>query len=163
MTIISLYKLIEILGVGFRVMNLEGTPRCPICNGLLGGFGTRKRKYIDADWKKQTLIIRRLLCAGCGAIHHELPDFLVPYKRYCAQTVENVINEADVGDNIENSTVHRIRSWWRNLGIYIKGILGSLTSKHQIRFSDPPKLKEVVRALANSNLWISTRSACTPG
>ena len=162
MAIISLYKLIEILGVGFRVMNLGGTPLCPICSGLLGEYGTRKRKYIDANWIKQTLIIRRLLCAGCGAIHHELPDILVPYKRHCAQTIENVIYEVDVGDNVENSTIHRIRGWWRNLRVYIQGILGSLNAKYGIRFSDPFKLKEVVRALANSSLWISTRSACTP-
>ncbi|MED4936026.1 DUF6431 domain-containing protein [Heyndrickxia coagulans] len=42
-------------------------------------IGTRDRKAIDRSGKKHIYNIRRLQCEQCGKIHHELPEFLVPY------------------------------------------------------------------------------------
>ena len=162
MAIISFFKLIEVIGIGFRVMNLTGIMPCPICGGVLGGFGKRKRKYIDADGIRQILIIRRLRCCDCKHIHHELPDILVPYKRHCAETIEKIIDDRIDDADIGELTIRRIRNWWNDLRVYKLGILASLSAKFGMAFGNPPKLKEVVRALANANLWVSTRSATTP-
>ena len=37
------------------------------------------------------LSIRRLRCADCKRIHHELPDILVPYKHHVRESIETTI------------------------------------------------------------------------
>jgi 16S rRNA G966 N2-methylase RsmD len=49
------------------------------------------------------------------------------------------------------------------LFVYFLGVLGSLDAKFGAVFSDPPQPKEIVRAVANANLWIPTRSAFSSG
>lgn len=34
-------------------------------------------------------------CGQCRKIHHELPDYIVPYKRYESECIEQVIDESD--------------------------------------------------------------------
>ena len=162
MVIISLYKLTEVIGLGFRVLSLMGLMPCPVCGGFLGGFGNRERNYIGEAGIWQILIIRRLRCCDCKKIHHELPDILVPYKRHCAETIEKIIDDRVADADIGEITIRRTRCWWNDLRVYIQGVLASLKTKFGAAFGDPPKLKEVVRALANANLWVSTRSATTP-
>ncbi|MCL6611609.1 MAG: DUF6431 domain-containing protein [Peptococcaceae bacterium] len=55
---------------------------CPCCNGPLKVCGSRRRKYVNGTGDTIVLVIRRLRCRNCGRLHHELPDILVPYKRY---------------------------------------------------------------------------------
>ncbi|WP_245590390.1 DUF6431 domain-containing protein [Aneurinibacillus terranovensis] len=43
-------------------------------------MGTRDRKSKDSSGETKVYNIRRLGCVNCGRIHHELPDFLVPYN-----------------------------------------------------------------------------------
>ncbi|WP_445349419.1 DUF6431 domain-containing protein [Desulforudis sp. DRI-14] len=63
---------------------------CPCCSGHLKVIGSRKRSCIDSLGDKIVLIIRRLGCVACHRIHHELPDMLVPYKRFLPpETVTN--------------------------------------------------------------------------
>lgn len=38
------------------------------------------------------LVVRRLRCTQCRKIHHELPDCVVPYKRYESACVEQVVS-----------------------------------------------------------------------
>ncbi len=63
---------------------------CPLCGGQLSAVGTRRRHFIREDGTKAVLMIRRYRCEGCGHIHHELPDFLLPYKQHTASTLEKV-------------------------------------------------------------------------
>jgi hypothetical protein len=64
---------------------------CPVYGEILFVIGVRKRKLINAEIDKQTLVIRRLRCKECRVIHHELPDIVVPYKRHCAETIERIV------------------------------------------------------------------------
>ncbi|WP_367618590.1 DUF6431 domain-containing protein [Paenibacillus andongensis] len=41
------------------------------------------------------LVVRRLRCSKCRNIHHELPDCIVPYKRYESSCIEEVVPEPD--------------------------------------------------------------------
>lgn len=137
---------------------MENKCICPICGGRLNVCGSRHRILILEDGSRQTLIIRRLVCVDCKKIHHELPDIIVPYKRHCAETIEKII-ECQGSVCCEESTILRIRAWWVALSQYFAGVLESLKAKHGEVLPERATLKEIVRAVANTNLWPHTRSA----
>ena len=126
-------------------------------------IGIRKREIINTSGKKETLVIRRLRCKGCRTIHHELPDIVIPYKRHCAETVERIIAGDSGGVCCEDSTLRRIRAWWAACRLYFESVLASLREKYEVVFSEKGAPKEIVRAVANSNLWVHTRSAFLSG
>ena len=161
MVIISKYELKEDDTGRFHVHCLEIRAVCPICGQGLVVVGTRRRGVKDRLGEKVILIIRRLRCKGCHAIHHELPDMIVPYKRHCADTVEKVVGGEGV--YCEVSTIRRIRSWWAACLLYFESVLASLREKHGVVFSSRPAPKEIVRALANTHLWPHTRSVFLTG
>lgn len=136
---------------------------CPICGGNCSVIGSRSRKVIEVDGNVKKLIIRRLRCDDCSKIHHELPDRVVPYKRHCTETIEKVVNNYISEIYCEESTIQRISRWWVILQLYFQGIKTSLEIKYDTQFSEPAKLREIVRALANSNSWVHTRSAFKSG
>ena len=117
---------------------------------------------IADDGRKLHLVIRRLYCENCNRIHHELPDCLVPYKRHGAETIEKVISGCDCREvPCENRTIQRIRAWWKALLPYFLSILNSLAEKLNVTYSLAPALKEIVRAVVNSNNWIFAHQLCT--
>jgi len=136
---------------------------CPVCGDIVIVIGTRKRGCKGSDGREIKLIIRRLRCKGCRAIHHELPDIIVPYKRHCSETIEMIITGADDTVPCENNTIRRIKAWWAASVLYFKSILASLLEKYGEVFSPDPALKEIVRAVVNAHLWIHTHSVFTPG
>jgi len=100
-------------------------------------------------------MIRRLRCEICGKIHHELPDVLVPYKRYGADVVENAISgkcSAKYG-SVSAETVRRFRCWWEEVEVHFLNVLLTLVVTGA-SFGNPPTFREKVRAVANSNNWI---------
>lgn len=143
-------------------------------------IGSRPRKYLNEDASQVTLIIRRLCCLGCNKIHHELPNILVPYKRYKSECIEAVVVEKTNTTLIvacDESTLHRWKYWFNSLSEYFAGCLQSIaiqtgketegTSKpksvlHRIWHyvgGAPGWLARIVQPLVNSNLWVQTRSA----
>ena len=126
-------------------------------------IGTRRRMIIVIGGTPMTIIIRRLRCKKCGKIHHELPDKIIPYKRHCADTIENILRDDGDGFDIELSTIWRIKAWWASLRLYTEGILVSLREKYGVLISPKSAPREIVRAVVNSNLWPHTRSAFLSG
>jgi len=129
--------------------------------------GWRMRKLIDGCGHIDRLMIKRLLCGKCKRIHHELPDCIVPYKRHCAQTIEDIVNGRTEGTPCEGGTIQRIGAWWNVMLPYFLNVLKSLAERYGVCVSAPPAFKEIVRAAANSNSWaftnqVCTRSACVP-
>ena len=118
---------------------------------------------INSAGYKQTLIIRRLRCEGCKHIHHELPDLLMPYKRHCMKTIENIIAGDTKDVCCENSTIRRIKAWWVGCRLYFESIIMSLRTKYGLVFSENPAPREIVRAVVNVHLWSSTRSVFVTG
>lgn len=130
-----------------------------------------------ADGESHTLIIRRLWCGKCGRVHHELPDAVVPYKRYDAETIEEVLSPKDNSPSFpcETSTASRLRIWFLLLRGYFEGTLralGFLYRRDQDLHEklsgliplDPGTmengwLKCLVRVIVNSGRWKQTRSA----
>jgi uncharacterized protein YbaR (Trm112 family) len=153
---------------------------CPCCGGNLNVIGSRRRKYIKSSGESCVLIIRRLRCQQCNRIHHELPDILVPYKRYDSASIETVVTGSSaLSVAADESTIVRWRSWFRSHSTYFLGCLDSIA----IRFCqgtnkgafDLPRsvlqkiwqhtgnlvgwLGRIVRPITNVNLWVHTRSA----
>jgi hypothetical protein len=135
---------------------------CPICNDPLFKRSWRSRTILNnSDEKKEIIYIRRLFCDKCGCLHHELPDFIVPYKRHRTETYESIINGETDGLPCENRTIRRTFAWWSIMLPYFLNILNSLTEKYKIKFNNPPLFKEIIRAAANTNNWIFVNSICT--
>jgi len=151
----------------------------PCCSGILEVIGSRKRKYINETGEQIILVIRRLRCERCNRVHHELPDILVPYKRYDRASIETVVTEnANLTVAADESTILRWRSWFKRLVHHFLGCLRSITIRNNETVEElielpqsplqriwhfvgdaPGWLARVVRPIANFNLWIHTRSA----
>lgn len=152
---------------------------CPICGSELYVVGSRKRGVVEHNGDKKILRIRRLRCAHCHRIHHELPDILVPYKRYGAETIEKILlSKLHCTDDCpcEQSTIKRTKLWFYLLREYFQSVLESLKAQWEedeeiasmisqfLPLSSYPHLpagwlKGFVRLIVNSNRWLQTRSA----
>ena len=130
----------------------------------------------ESDGKQSVLIIRRLRCEHCRRIHHELPDSIVPYKRYSADAIEEILAERK--EEIypcETSTALRLRYWFSLLREYFEKALCAIRYRHRqdeviwqelsVLMPLMPAslaagwLKSIVRILVNSGFWLQTRSA----
>ncbi|HVJ49863.1 DUF6431 domain-containing protein [Desulfitobacterium sp.] len=168
----------------FFVRCAESIP-CPCCGEQLEVIGSRRRQRIRKSGEVQVLVIRRLRCTQCRRIHHELPDCLVPYKRYESECVEQGITDSSksVDIAVDDSTLYRWKTWFHTLQPYLLGCLKSIAirlrqdpveepsvsprSAHQ-RIGQyvgeaPGWLARIVRPIANMNLWLHTRSAFLSG
>ncbi|RJQ40103.1 MAG: hypothetical protein C4550_04140 [Nitrospiraceae bacterium] len=177
MVIVSRYRLVEkSSGNIFSVLSEECIP-CPCCGEHLSSIGSRKRKYRKPTGDVIVLVIRRLRCGLCRRIHHELPDMLVPYKRYGAASIEAVVCDgAGAAVAVDNSTVCRWLSWFSWAVEYMANCLLVIAYRYGLSIDDSPYtcqfsrlirfvgnapgwLSRSVRSVANSNLWVHTRSA----
>ena len=162
---------------------------CPLCGGVLKCFGTRLRKCILRSGEKIVLSLRRLRCSNptCRRIHHELPDFLVPYKRHESASIELVcapwvkLREVDVA--VEDRTIGRWKRWLETFASYWEGCLRTISARmglqsgtnpeasstsplqrlFQLVGSRPGWLAEIVRTLVNAGFWVQTHSAWMAG
>jgi len=150
---------------------------CPVCEGDLTVIGSRRRKYINQKATRPiTLVIRRMRCTHCGRIHHELPDILLPYKRYASSVVEKCISNRSDSFPCEEITLRRWKCWFFFLEQYLEACMSALRMIHahnqhihrEISTLHPLKnrsthpagwLRSLVRIIANSNRWPHTRSA----
>ncbi|QSO54912.1 hypothetical protein JZ785_04655 [Alicyclobacillus curvatus] len=117
-------------------------------------------------------------CEDCRRIHHELPNLLVPYKRYQAECIESVVTKAEHCVATDESTLHRWKIWFKDWAKYASGCLNAIASRFElpVKVSSRPLhpslqsigrwvgnadgwLARTVRPIANENLWIHTRSA----
>lgn len=180
----SLYQIISCLSIhaaAFFVRCAEAVP-CPCCGEQLVVIGSRQRTCRSDSGEKKVLVIRRLRCTRCRRIHHELPDCLLPYKRYESVCVERLVSDSSESTDIaaDDSTLYRWRTWFHALLPYFLGCLTSIAirlgyipaeecsvlssqSVHQRveRYVGDSLgwLARVVRPITNSHLWIHTRSA----
>ena len=107
---------------------------CPCCTGDLGVIGSRKRIWTRSSGERHRLIIRRMKCALCSRIHHELPDLLVPFKHYDAESIEGACSDPPRSDiAADESTLLRWRCWFAAWAVVAQSVLASLS----IRFHLP--------------------------
>lgn len=129
------------------------------------------------------MIIRRLRCCDCGRMHHELPDILVPYKRYGSESIEAAVTRDTALDvAADESTIRRWRNWFKDMAGYLLGCLTSIVIRYGRGYVEevsclpgsvleriwrhvgdaPGWLARLVRPVTNSNLWVHTRFAFCP-
>lgn len=138
-----------------RLFVITGTEtiRCPICRGDLKPYDRRKRSAVNSDGKKNRYVLRRLRCQSCLKLHLELPDTLIPYKRYEVQVIEQVITGTAGQIPYEERTRQKIRHWYHQAHQHLSGFWRSISSG----LSSPgrsPELIELVRAIVNSGMWL---------
>jgi hypothetical protein len=145
-------------------------------------IGTRERKSKDRSGETIVFNIRRLCCDQCGRIHHELPDILVPYKRYESECIELVLTNPSKHDvAADESTLFRWFKWFHSFVDYWVNCLISIMFRLKQEMiplklassnsetvlqrlgrlvgNAPRWLDRIVRPIVNINLWIHTRSA----
>ncbi|WP_307197095.1 DUF6431 domain-containing protein [Neobacillus niacini] len=158
----------------------------PCCGKSMSVIGTRNRKSRERSGETKLYNIRRMRCDQCGRIHHELPDFLVPYKRYEAECIESVLTNPSTHDvPADESTLFRWFEWFNHFVDYWANCLISIvlrtkqvkvplnltsanseTALHRIgRLVGNASrwLQRIVRPIVNINLWLHTRSAFLSG
>lgn len=64
---------------------------CPKCGGDLRHYDTVKRIVRTKGGLKKRVKIRRVCCSKCGAIHRQLPEYLLPFKQYEAEVIFGVL------------------------------------------------------------------------
>lgn len=178
MIVIAKYRLEKDDAISHKLrVKSEEESICPVClNRTLKVIGSRNRNALDSDGERLIIVIRRLRCLTCKKIHHELPDILVPYKRYLSECIEAIIEEAHEQIACEGSTIYRLRQWFNAIQFHIKGSLVSIAamSKNSIGAvagetilkmikvyvgEEFGWLSRVVRIVVNTNNWVHTRNA----
>ena len=146
-------KFYRKMGEGIFVISGTEPLTCPICGGKLAAYDRKKRKVHTRSSGIIVLLLRRLRCKDCGRLHTELPDFLVPYKRYSLGNIEDVLAGSRIGSPDDERTRGKIRKWYREIRIYLDGIWKRLVSQ---KFAPPkrtPTFHEMVTVAVNSGFW----------
>lgn len=131
----------------------------------------------DSESTYKTYRIRRLRCTLCGKIHHELPDFIVPYKRFSSKLITAILEQPEIQE-INGATIQRLHRWFdahalgfitTTLTIRLKYAQISVAPSSEGTSSKLDRLKSLydyhanwlshlVKTLANFNFWPQTRS-----
>ena len=147
---------------------------CPVCGGNeYKVHGTCCRKVRTREGTRR-FRLRILRCCGCGRTHRELPEGIIPYRRFCAESLAEIA-EADpqaqvdaLTDNdpvdYEYNTWRRIRRWLSGFIRYAQFITESLrlsglyipAEKSGKKLSE--QLSYFVRLVVNSGNWQQHRS-----
>ena len=120
---------------------------------MLSAYDRKVRKVRTKSGDVERLLLRRLRCKACQRLHTELPDFLVPYKRFCRASIEDVIAKSRTGAPDDDRTRSKIRTWYKHIRAYLDGIWQRLVNR---KFASPQKIPsflELVTAAVNSGFW----------
>ena len=154
----------------------------PCCNGVLFVHGTCRRR-IKATGGDAVLRLRVMECADCGTTHRELPDGIVPRKRYSAEMLCAIFNgvtpENDDKSNgsidaiissekdeyacdrliCDASVRKRIIAWLSWFLMYAQNIAGTDSRQDDLPDSMCSKLRQYVRDIVNRGKWKQHRFA----
>jgi hypothetical protein len=99
----------------YSVKTEEVVP-CPYCGGLLRYRDSVIRNVKDLSSRIVRLLLRRLLCQVCKALHRELPDIIQPYKHYGANVIQAAIDSSEdaLSCAADNSTIQRWKTGFAN-------------------------------------------------
>jgi hypothetical protein len=122
--------------------------------------------------------VRRLRCRSCEKLHTELPDFILPFKHYEAQTIQSTLDEEpDNACTADDSTLRRWRQSFSEVCSSIVALLTALYMKEtnttapmfqfdnilsKLRGGQKNWLTFVFRLLINSGHRLRTRFAFCP-
>lgn len=87
-------------------------------------------------------------CCECGRTHRELPHFLIPYKRYSANAIYDILFPINGAYECETSTRCRLWHWWRWFCL-------CLWQFGECRKRRKQAIEAYVRIAVNSGFWRS--------
>lgn len=73
---------------------------CPKCGRELKYYDKVKRIVRTRYGHSFSIKIRRLKCLGCGCIHREIPNDIVPYKHYEYEIILGVLEGLITSDTL---------------------------------------------------------------
>ena len=136
---------------------------CPECNRLMQSHG-RCRRHVHLPDGRTQLSLRVFFCDTCRRYHRELPDFLIPHKYHCAETVAATYDSdmAELDCDADDSTIRRLKQWVVDFLKVCSEVLKE--SVHHLPFvkdsvdssnATPilPTLQFLVQLLVNSGSW----------
>lgn len=141
------------MGEGIFVISGTEPLSCPICGGNLAAYDRKTRKVHTRSGGKIVLLLRRLRCTQCKKLHTELPDFLLPYKRYSRKSIEDVLSGSRTGAPDDERTRGKIRRWYRQIRSYLDGIWKRLVNQTLASPKKIPSFLAMVTAAVNSGFW----------
>jgi hypothetical protein len=176
----------------FFVESEEENELCPNCGNVLMYHCRVIRTVKDITGVQSIYSIRVLTCRNeaCPSTYHrELPDIIVPYRRYDAESMEEAIDREgkDLTVACDESTIRRWRKWFEtnatNIMMALMSIIAvmenhtgaSSLATGQGHLGKPIQrikeivgrgtkwLNETVRTLVNSSKWVFNRSAFLTG
>lgn len=152
----------------------------PCCHGDLFVHGTCRRKLKAAGGDK-ILRLRVMECAECGTTHRELPNGIVPRKRYSAEMLCAIFNgfmpENDDNGSIDSivssekeeyasdrlmcdaSVRERIIAWLSWFWEYAQSIAKTDSRQDAFTGSMCSQLSQYVRVIVNRREWKQHRFA----
>ena len=146
-------RINKIIGIGAAI--------CPICRNEMKSHG-RCTRYIEISGEeRRTYSLRIFFCPECHHYHRELPDFMIPYKHYSAETYAEIHNNPSncFKCSVDEHSFRRMRAWvsafmkfGEAMAERIKIEYPSLKTNHDAE-STESKLKYFVKVVANSNEW----------
>ena len=144
----------------------RGIVICVLCHKLLQVHGSYPRKLKDEEGKQMSGWIVQLRCDKCKKYPALTPDFIMPYKRYIAYVIENVITEFENGEKIDNiggctADIATMQGWIRQFEErgtsavgWLISILFNLCERHisLLAFHNRTLLKQLARLLLEFSL-----------
>lgn len=128
---------------------------CPDCKTSMRSHG-RCFRYICFPAQDRTkLSLRVFFCSDCRHYHRELPDFIVPYKQQCVETIEKIYASPmeSVYADIEESTIRRIRKWVLSFLKCAVPIIGGLSNLTFTETGNQRIIKTYIRMIVGANKW----------
>jgi hypothetical protein len=176
----------------FFIYSEEEFALCPMCGKHLLYHSWVKRKLTDIFDIKNIYNIRVMKCnneACTQTYHRELPDIIIPYRRYDANSIETAIEHDKSGILIapDESTIKRWQAWFKismiqimmalisvAVGIEEDAETSSLATQKRTSTTPLEAIKEIVgrkvrwlneatRILVNFAKWNFNRSAFLSG
>lgn len=141
---------------------------CPVCGSRLVKYGRRRRRVTMPDGERREFSIQRMRCVGkdCRRIHHVLPEGIVPYHQYTAESLEKSLTGKLDDAVCEDTTQTAWRHWFGRFEKTLENAAAKLMDVLCVRIPLRPLelqtsgwLKRIVQAAVNGTGRLSTQSA----
>lgn len=119
----------------------------------------RERIGRSYDGEKKIYLVRRMYCRDCRRMHTELPDFLIKYKHYEAQIVEDGIEEQIPAwcNHPVPETIRRWQIWFRHILPLLNAALASVYTELEDQLpSFFRKIDYVEQLRSKGEGWLAT-------
>lgn len=130
MKIIHNYSLDDKTHPGYFTIISDEEHICSGCHCPMKCRDRRERIGKTFNGGRSVYLIRRMYCRDCHIMHNELPDFLIKFKHFEVQIIEDTIDgnisEADGYEAPSEMTMHRWRTWFASIRVIIDSILYSI-------------------------------------